>query len=88
MEACFTRNLRTSDPFKAELPVRGVVTARGFIQGLELVDSNFRSPAVETCLRRPLRALKLPLLAGDYARFERRLGAEIRDVSVLNEGPR
>ena len=35
-----------------------------------------------------LRALKLPLLAGDYARFERRLGAEIRDVSVLNEGPR
>ena len=87
MDACFTRNLRTSDPFKAEVIVRGVITARGFIQGLELADSNFRSPAVETCLRRQLRALKLPLLAGDYARFERRLGAEIRDVSVLNEGP-
>ena len=49
------------------------------------MDANFRSPAVETCLQRQLRALKLPLLAGDFARFERRLSVEIRDVSVLND---
>ena len=85
LDACFTRNLRTDDPYTAEVTVRGVVTARGFIQGLDLVDANFRSPAVETCLQRQLRALKLPLLAGDYARFERRLSVEIRDVSVLND---
>ena len=85
LDACFTRNLRTDDPYTAEVTVRGVVTARGFIQGLELNDANFRSPAVETCLQRQLRALKLPLLAGDFARFERRLSVEIRDVSVLND---
>ena len=87
IDACFTRNLRTEEPYEAEVNVRGVVTARGFIQGLKLEGANFRSPAVETCIRRQLRALKLPILAGDFARFERRLGVEIRDVSVLNEGP-
>ena len=86
LDACFTRNLRTSEPYRAEVTVRGVVSARGFIQGIAFGDSNFRSPAVDTCIRRQLRALKLPLLAGDFARFERRMGAEIRDVTVLNEG--
>ena len=87
LDACFTRNLRTNEPYKAEVTVRGVITARGYIQGVTLTDSNFLSAAVDTCIQRQLRALRLPLLAGDFARFERRLGAEIRDVSVLNEGP-
>ena len=84
IDACFTRNLRNGEPFDAELTVSAVVTARGFIQGVRFSDANFTSPPVENCLRRQLRAFRLPLLPGDFARFERRLGAEIRGVNVLN----
>jgi hypothetical protein len=72
-------------PFEAEVEITSIVTARGAIEGIEFGDANFRSPAVEICLRRQLRAIHLPLLAGDYAEFTRVFGAEIRPVSVLNE---
>jgi hypothetical protein len=81
---CFTRNLRTDTPFTAELKVQCVVTDRGYIHGVVFTQANFRSPSVELCLRRQLRALHLPLVAGDYGRFERKLGAEIRPNTVLN----
>ena len=85
INACFTRNLRTTTPFKAEVSVTSIVTSRGAIEGIVFGDANFRSPAVELCLRRQLRAIHLPLLAGDYAEYTRVFGAEIRPVSVLNE---
>ncbi len=72
-------------PFEAEIEITSIVTARGAIEGVEFGDANFRSPAVENCLRRQLRAIHLPLLAGDYAEFTRVFAAEIRPVSVLNE---
>lgn len=81
---CFTRNLRTDTPFTAELRVNCVVTARGYIHGVTFSQANFRSPSVELCLRRQLRALHLPLMAGDYGRFQRKLVAEIRPNTVLN----
>lgn len=81
---CFTRNLRSETPFTAELKVQCVVTDRGYIHGVTFTQANFRSPSVELCLRRQLRALHLPLVAGDYGRFERKLGAEIRPNTVLN----
>jgi hypothetical protein len=81
---CFTRNLRTDTPFTAELKVECVVTDRGYIHGVSFTQENFRSPSVELCLRRQLRALHLPLVAGDYGRFDRKLGAEIRPNTVLN----
>ena len=86
IDACFTRNLRTMTPFQAEVEITSIVTARGAIEGMSFGDANFRSPAVEICLRRQLRAIHLPLLAGDYAEFTRIFSAEIRPVSVLNEG--
>jgi len=85
IDACFTRNLRFDEPFKAEITVNGIVTARGFIQGVDFGEANFRSPAVETCVTRQLRSMRLPLVAGDFARFSRSMGAEIRPVNVLNE---
>jgi len=85
IDACFTRNLRTAEPFKAEIVVNAVVTTRGFIQGIDFGEANFKSPAVETCLRRQLRAIHLPLLAGEFARFSRSMGTEIRPVTVLND---
>jgi hypothetical protein len=85
INACFTRNLRTMTPFDAEVEITSIVTARGAIEGVEFGDANFRSPAVDICLRRQLRAIHLPLLAGDYAEFTRVFGTEIRPVSVLNE---
>jgi hypothetical protein len=83
---CFTRNLRTSTPFTAEIEVTSTVTDRGFIHGIEFGSANFRSPAVEMCLKRQLRSLKLPLIPGDFARFERVMGTEIRPHTALNEG--
>jgi len=85
IDACFTRNLRTAEPFKAEIVVNAIVTTRGFIQGIDFGDANFKSPAVETCLRRQLRAIHLPLLTGDFARFRQTMGTEIRPVTVLND---
>ena len=86
MNACFTRNLRTMTPFQADIQITSVVTARGAIEGIQFGDANFRSPAVEICLRRQLRAIQLPLLAGDYAEFTRTFSAEIRPTSAINEG--
>ena len=82
---CFTRNLRTTTPFTAEIEVNSTVTDRGFIHGVTFGPANFRSPAVETCLKRQLRALKLPLIPGDFGRFTRTINAEIRPVTALNE---
>jgi len=81
---CFTRNLHFEKPYTAELKVQCVVTDRGYIHGVSFTQANFRSPSVELCLRRQLRALHLPLVAGDYGRFQRKLGAEIRPNTVLN----
>jgi hypothetical protein len=83
--ACFTRNLRTNEPFAAEIMIHGIVTARGYIQGLRFGEANFRSPAVETCLKRQLRAIQLPLIAGDFGRFDQLMGAEIRPSTALND---
>ena len=82
---CFTRNLRTNTPFGAEIEVTCTVTNRGFIHGVSFGAANFRSPAVQACLRRQLRALKLPLIPGDYARFERVLGVDIQPRTALND---
>lgn len=83
---CFTRNLRTNTPFTAEIEVTCTVTDRGFIHGVAFGAANFRSPAVRGCLKRQLRALKLPLIPGDYARFERVLSVDIRPLTALNDG--
>ena len=83
---CFTRNLRTNTPFTAEIEITCTVTDRGFIHGVKFGAANFRSPAVQNCLKRQLRALKLPLIPGDYARFERLLSVEIRPLTALNDG--
>jgi hypothetical protein len=85
LEACFTRNFPTTEPFQAEITINAIVTTRGFIQGITFSDANFKSPQVETCLRRQLRSLHLPLLADDYARFTRTIGTEIRPATAINE---
>jgi len=85
INACFTRHLPPMmTPYSAKIDVTSIVTSRGAIEGIEFANENFQSPAVELCLRRQLRAINLPLLAGDYAEFTRTYSAEIRPNSVLN----
>ena len=83
---CFTRHLRaTSAQDEYEIEVTSIVTSRGAIEGIQFGNKNFLSPAVEICLRRQLRSINLPLLAGDYAEFTRTYSAQIRPNSVINE---
>ena len=86
IRSCFSRNLRTLTPFRAEISVSCVVTVRGFIHGVQFSNANFRSPSVETCLKRQMRAIQLPLIKGDYGIFTRTFGADIQQDTVLNGG--
>ncbi len=85
LDACFTRNFREGAPLVAEIVVNGVVSPRGFIHGISFENPNFQSPAVETCLMRQFRAMRLPLVPGDYGRFKRKLDVEIRPSNALND---
>jgi hypothetical protein len=86
IQSCFSRNLRTLTPFRAEIEVSCVVTVRGFIHGVQFSNANFRSPSIETCLKRQMRALQLPLINGDYGVFTRTFGADIQQDTALNSG--
>ncbi|MGB0640389.1 MAG: hypothetical protein ACPGTU_13690, partial [Myxococcota bacterium] len=86
IQSCFSRNLRTLTPFRAEISVTCVVTVRGFIHGVKFSNANFRSPSVETCLKRQMRAIQLPLINGDYGVFTRTFGADIQQDTALNGG--
>lgn len=86
IQSCFSRNLRTLTPFRAEISVSCVVTVRGFIHGVQFSNANFRSPSVETCLKRQMRAVQLPLINGDYGVFTRTFGADIQQDTALNGG--
>ena len=82
---CFTRHLRANmDQDEYKIEITSIVSSRGAIEGIEFGEKNFLSPAVETCLRRQLRSLSLPLLAGDYAEFTRTFSAQIRPNSIIN----
>ncbi len=69
-ENCFTRNIKPDATYNAVLTVRGTVSQRGFVAAVQFRGANFVSPEVEDCLRRQLRALKLPVIPGDYATFD------------------
>ena len=82
---CFTRHLRMLGPFTARIDVSATVADRGFIHGVLFGEKNFESPPVETCIKRQLRALKFPLIPGDYARFDHTFISEIPVSSSLKE---
>jgi hypothetical protein len=44
--------------------------------------ANFDSPPVERCLSRQLRALKLPIIPGDYAVFEYTFRARVGPATM------
>jgi len=81
---CFTRHLQPASPYTASITVGCVVSPRGFVSGLSFQASNFENLEVQACLRRQLRALKLPVLAGDYATFDHTFRARVGSPDALS----
>jgi hypothetical protein len=79
---CLTRHLKTDSPYLAAVTARIIVSSRGYVATVEYLGANFDSPPVERCLSRQLRALKLPIIPGDYAVFEYTFRARVGPATM------
>jgi hypothetical protein len=71
IDGCFHDNVEGDAGVLALLDISATVNARGRIVGLAFDKENFESTAaLRDCLKRQLRAIKLPLIKGDYAVFQ------------------
>lgn len=68
-DGCYHNHLTGAEPGSLALAsISANVSSRGWIVGLSFDDENYTSnDALQTCLKRQLRSIKLPLFTGDYA---------------------
>jgi hypothetical protein len=81
-DRCFRDNVEGDPGVLTLLDISATVNARGRIVGLDFDKENFEStPPLQDCLKRQLRAIKLPLIKGDYAVFRHQFRYTIAEPS-------
>ncbi len=66
---CLQRNINEPEGFTAVLDLTGYISPSGHVFGVDLSQRNFESAAALLCVKRQLRAIRMPMIAGDYAMF-------------------
>jgi len=71
IDGCFRDKLGAVAPGTvASVDLNAYVSPRGYVIGLSFENPTYSNAAVDACIKRQLRSIKMPLVSGDYGQFK------------------